>query len=288
LPQNAGRGGRLLDAGRCARACPQPVDDLRLAGFAGGHTLHEGYVAVGSAPCSERPSASRKRPVTMNAVRLLPSGSGWFRARRSSSTAAFSSSVGIDLDVTKASARSRERRLGKTDIRKPGDLLGTDAENSGGDVTEVPELGVVHLLAEAAQRLAMLLRKTASLLSTLALGPRKPTNKILRLGRRGARLWGLWDLRPRCTHDYRHSSLATSDQKAATRAALAAGAYPRGPLRPTLVNDVGAARVPRVERHDRWVLGPNAWEGSAARPALRPHVGLRPLAELAWRRRREP
>lgn len=116
----------------------------------------------------------------------------------------------IDIHVTKTSSRSRERRRRKPYVRKACHLLRCDAEDFSGNVTEVAELRVAErhrLLAEAAQRLAMLLRKTPSLLSALALGPRKPTGKTLRLCRRSACLRGLWDLWPRCAHDSCDSSL---------------------------------------------------------------------------------
>jgi hypothetical protein len=114
---------------------------------------------------------------------------------------------------------SRERRRRKPYVRKACHLLRCEAEDFRGKVTEVAELRVTErhrLLAEAAQRLTMLLRKTAPLLSALALGPRKPTDKILRLCRRSARLGGLWDLWPRCVHDSRNSSLEAGEWKAAT------------------------------------------------------------------------
>jgi hypothetical protein len=117
----------------------------------------------------------------------------------------------IDIHVTKPSSRSRERRRRKPYVRKARHLLRCDAEDFRGNVTEVAELRVTErhrLLAEAAQRLAVLLRKTASLLSSLALGPRKPTDKILRLCRRTFCLRRLRDLRPRCAHDSGHSSSA--------------------------------------------------------------------------------
>lgn len=104
----------------------------------------------------------------------------------------------IDIHLTKPSPRSRERRRRRPYVRKARHLLRCDAEDFRGHVTEVAELRVTErhrLLAEAAQRLAMLLRKTAPLLSTLALSPRKPTDKIPRLGRRSAGLWGLRDPR---------------------------------------------------------------------------------------------
>jgi len=81
----------------------------------------------------------------------------------------------IDIHITKPSSRGRERRRCKPYVGKARHLLGWDAEDFSGHVTEVAELRVTErhrLLAEAAQRLAMLLRKTASLLSALALGPR--------------------------------------------------------------------------------------------------------------------
>jgi hypothetical protein len=53
--------------------------------------LQEG---AGWAPRSGTQLTSRKRPARKNAVRLLPSGSGWLRAKCSSRIAAFSKIVG--------------------------------------------------------------------------------------------------------------------------------------------------------------------------------------------------
>jgi len=124
----------------------------------------------------------------------------------------------IDIHVTKTSSRSRERRRRKPYVRKACHLLRCDAEDFSGNVTEVAELRVTErhrLLAEAAQRLAMLLRKTPSLLSALALGPRKPTDKTLRLCWRTFCLRRLCGLRPRCAHDSCHSSSAATSRSPA-------------------------------------------------------------------------
>lgn len=81
---------------------------------------------------------------------------------------------GVDLDIAEAGARRRERRLREAGVGEARDLLGRGAEYVRGDIAEVPELRVVDrhglLLAQAAQRLAMLLGEPAALLGALTIG----------------------------------------------------------------------------------------------------------------------
>src|ERR1700744_3474044 len=94
----------------------------------------------------------------------------------------------VDLDITKPSSRRRERGLSETGVRETCYLLRRGAENVCGDVAEVPELGVGDshrlLLAQAAQRLAMVLGEPTALLSTLTLSARETAREIRTLGRR--------------------------------------------------------------------------------------------------------
>jgi hypothetical protein len=108
----------------------------------------------------------------------------------------------------------------------------------------------------------MLLRKTASLLSALALGPRKPTDKILRLCRRSVFLGGLWDLRPRCAHDSCHSSLAADEQKSATCNAL--------PLCSSLGNGPSSA-----------LTRPQCWQDNGTIVAVKPRGAFVPYFQAA-------
>ena len=74
------------------------------------------------------------------------------------------------IDIAKAGARRGERRLGETNVGKARDLLRRGGEDLRGDVAEIPELRGVDrhdpLLAEAAQRLAVLLGESAALPNT--------------------------------------------------------------------------------------------------------------------------
>ncbi len=94
----------------------------------------------------------------------------------------------IDLDIAKAGSRRCERGLSKTGVRETVDLLRRGAKNICGDIAEIPELGVVDshrlLLAQAAQRLAVLLGEPAALLGTLTISARETAREIRTLGRR--------------------------------------------------------------------------------------------------------
>jgi hypothetical protein len=161
----------------------------------------------------------------------------------------------IDIHTIKPSLWSRERRHRKPYVRKARDLLRCDAEDFRGNVTEVAELRGAErhrLLAEAAQRLAMLLREPTSLLSALALGPRKPTDKIRRLCRRSARLGGLWGLWPRCAHDLRHSSLAVTTRYSPLPRSTATGPVLGGAVRSvTCSYDISVITFLDFFQHDR-------------------------------------
>jgi hypothetical protein len=80
----------------------------------------------------------------------------------------------VDLNIAKAGARRRERGLGETCVGETCYLLRRCTKDVRGDVAKVPELGVVdrhgQLLAQAAQRLAVLLSEPAALLGTLTIG----------------------------------------------------------------------------------------------------------------------
>jgi hypothetical protein len=80
----------------------------------------------------------------------------------------------LALNVAEPGARSSQRGLSKIDVRQPRHLLSGNAKDICGCVTEVPELGVVHLLAELAQRLAMLGGETLTPSRTGLLIPGKP------------------------------------------------------------------------------------------------------------------
>jgi hypothetical protein len=84
------------------------------------------------------------------------------------------------------------------------DLLKRYTEDVCGDITEVPELGVVDrhrlLLAEAAQRLTVLLGEAAALLSALTISPWETAREIRTLGRRRRHLWSSDFLRSRDAH----------------------------------------------------------------------------------------
>jgi hypothetical protein len=75
-------------------ALRQPRQDFSMLDLASGDALDHRHIEVRLAPRSGAPLASKKRPVRKNAVRLLPSGNGWLRAKRSSRIAAFSKIVG--------------------------------------------------------------------------------------------------------------------------------------------------------------------------------------------------
>ncbi len=134
-------------------------------------------------------------------MRLLPSGSGWLRAKRSSKIVAFSKIVVVDLDIAKAGARRRERGLGEAGVGEACYLLRRGGEDVRGDVAEVPELGVVDrhglLVAQAAKRLAVLLGEPAALLGALTVGAGETAREIWTLGRRRHHLRGSSPLRAR-------------------------------------------------------------------------------------------
>lgn len=94
----------------------------------------------------------------------------------------------IDLYIAKASAWRGERRLRKTDVGEVRYLLWRGAEDVRGDIAEVSELRVVDrqglLLAQATQRLAMLLREPAALLGALTLSTGETAREIPALGGR--------------------------------------------------------------------------------------------------------
>lgn len=76
----------------------------------------------------------------------------------------------VDLDAPEPGSGSCECGLSKTDVGEAGDLLGCRTEDIGRSIAEVPELRVsdLHgLLAQAMQRLLMLLDEPAALLSAL-------------------------------------------------------------------------------------------------------------------------
>ena len=88
--------GRPLDAARrCARARPSQATISAGRPRRRPRAPRASTSRLGSAPRSERPLAARNRPVTTNAVRLLPSGNEWFRAERwPAASGRASSSVG--------------------------------------------------------------------------------------------------------------------------------------------------------------------------------------------------
>jgi len=92
----------------------------------------------------------------------------------------------VDLNIAEASSRRRERRLREADVGEARYLLWRSAEDVRGDVAEVPELRVVDrhglLLAQATQRLAMLLREPAALLGALPLSAWETAREIPALG----------------------------------------------------------------------------------------------------------
>ena len=109
----------------------------------------------------------------------------------------------VDLDIAEAGAWRRKRGLGETDVGQTCNLLGRYAEDVRSDVAEVPELGVIDrylLLAEAAQRLTVLLGEAAALLSTLTIDPGETAREIWTLGRRRRHLWSSDSLRSRGAH----------------------------------------------------------------------------------------